>query len=83
MRVGRPKWFNLLRLLPISFRAPDRGCGCAKEPRDVPAVASFIADYPGALPPPNKQGGIPGWVGRQNFFNLFLLTFILRSGSRS
>jgi hypothetical protein len=29
---------------------------------------------------PNGPQGIPAWVGWQHFFNLFLLTFIIRSG---
>ena len=74
VRVGRSKWFNLLWLLLIV------GVGFAKELREVPAAASFIADYPGTVPPPDEQDGIPAWVGWQHFLNLFLMTFIIRSG---
>ncbi|MPV35999.1 molybdopterin-dependent oxidoreductase [Georgenia subflava] len=80
VRVGRSKWFNLLWLLPIGFVVLIAGVGFAKELREVPAVADFIADYPGTVPPANGQEGIPAWVGWQHFFNLFLMTFIIRSG---
>ena len=41
----------------------------AKELRGLSAVQSFIADYPGTVPPPNRQVGFPTWVGWQHFFN--------------
>ena len=80
VRVGRSRWFNLLWLLPIGFVLLIVGVALAKELRGLSAVQSFIADYPGTVPPPNGQEGIPTWVGWQHFFNLFLFTFIIRSG---
>jgi methionine sulfoxide reductase catalytic subunit len=80
VRVGRSKWFNVLWLLPIGFVLLVAGVALAKELRDIPSVAAFIARHPGASNPPNGKQGIPGWVGWQHFFNLFLMTFIIRSG---
>jgi hypothetical protein len=80
VRVGRTRWFNLLWLLPIGFVALIVGIALAQELRALPAVASFIERNPGTVAPPNGQQGIPAWVGWQHFFNLFLLTFIIRSG---
>ena len=80
VRVGRSRWFNLLWLLPIGFVLLIAGVALAKELRDLPAVRSFIGQYPGAVDPPNGQVGIPAWVGWQHFLNLFLMTFIIRSG---
>ena len=80
VRIGRSKWFNVLWLLPIGFVLLVAGVAVAKELRDIPAVEAFIARHPGASNPPNGKQGIPGWVGWQHFFNLFLMTFIIRSG---
>ena len=80
VRVGRYKWFNLLWLLPIGFVLLIAGVALAKELRGLPSVQSFIGQYPGTVAPPNGQVGIPAWVGWQHFFNLFLMTFIVRSG---
>lgn len=80
VRVGRTRWFNLLWLLPIGFVVLIGGVALAKELRGLPAVATFIGRHPGSVLPPNAQRGIPAWVGLQHFFNLFLLTFIIRSG---
>jgi len=80
VRVGRSHWFNLLWLLPIGFGLLVVGVALAKELRGLPAVQSFIGQYPGTVEPLNGQEGIPAWVGWQHFFNLFLMTFIIRSG---
>ena len=80
VRVGRSRWFNLLWLLPIGFVLLIAGVALAKELRGLPTVASFINQYPGTVTPRNGQQGIPAWVGWQHFLNLFLLTFIIRSG---
>ncbi len=80
VRLGRSRWFNLLWLLPIGFVVLIVGIALAKELRALPAVATFIDQYPGTVAPPNGQRGIPVWVGWQHFFNLFLLIFIIRSG---
>ena len=80
VRVGRSKWFNLLWLLPIGFVLLIVGVALAKELRGLPAVQSFIGQYPGIVELPNGREGIPAWVGWQHFFNLFLMTFIIRSG---
>jgi hypothetical protein len=36
------------------------GVAVAKELRALPAVQSFITQYPGTVDPPNEQEGIPG-----------------------
>ena len=80
VRIGSSKWFNLLWLIPIGFVVLILAVGFAQQLREVPAVAAFIADHPGTVVPPNGKIGIPAWVGWQHFFNLFLMTFIIRSG---
>ena len=80
VRVGRSKWFNLLWLLPIGFVLLIAGVALAKELRGLPAVKSLIGQYPGTVTLPSGREGIRSWVGWQHFLNLFLITFIIRSG---
>lgn len=80
IRIGASKWFNLLWLLPIGFVVLILAVGFAQELRQVPAVATFINHHPGTVPLPDATVGIPGWLGWQHFFNLLLMTFIIRSG---
>ena len=82
VRVGRSKWFNLLWLLPIGFVLLIVGVALAKELRGLPAVQSLIGQYPGTVTLPSGLEGIPSWVGWQHFLNLFLITFIIRSGTQ-
>ncbi|CAN5743951.1 hypothetical protein BH24ACT14_BH24ACT14_21860 [soil metagenome] len=82
VRVGRSKWFNLLWLLPIGFVLLIVGVALAKELRGLPAVQSLIGQYPGTVTLPSGLEGIPSWVGWQHFLNLFLITFITRSGTQ-
>ena len=80
VRVGRSRWFNLLWLLPIGFLLLIIGVATAKELRSLASVQSFIDRCPGTVEPTNGQEGIPTWVGWQHFLNLFMMTFIIRSG---
>ena len=79
LRVGRDKWFNLLWLLPIGFVLLVAAVAIGKGLSHMPAMQAFIERYPGSdhrgVPP-----GMPAWVGWTHFFNLFLMTFIIRSG---
>jgi len=79
LRVGRDKWFNLLWLLPIGFVLLVAAVAIGKGLSHTPAIQTFIERYPGSdhrgVPP-----GMPAWVGWTHFFNLFLMTFIIRSG---
>jgi methionine sulfoxide reductase catalytic subunit len=79
LRVGRSKWFNLLWLAPIEFGLLIIGVVVAQALRELPSVQAFIEKYPGNIPPPNGVQGVPAWANRQHFFNLFLMTFIIRS----
>lgn len=47
----------------------------------LPAVESFLADYPGSTPRPEAAPtGLPAWLGWQHFLNLFFLVLIVKSG---
>ncbi|MEV8516943.1 hypothetical protein [Dactylosporangium sp. NPDC051484] len=46
-------------------------------------MREFLAAYPGEYHlPQDAPVGIPGWVGWQHFFNVFLMVLIIRSGLR-
>ncbi|KIC68389.1 cytochrome b/b6 domain-containing protein [Pseudarthrobacter phenanthrenivorans] len=47
----------------------------------LPAVASFVADYPGQSElPDNAPVGFPAWLAWQHFLNAFFLLLIIRTG---
>ncbi len=49
--------------------------------RELPAVQSFMIDYPGESElPTNAPVGLPAWLGWQHFLNSFFILFIIRSG---
>ena len=48
--------------------------------RGVPAVASFVSDYPGTAPALPTPEGIPGWVAVLHALNAFFLVLIVKSG---
>ncbi len=81
VRIGRSKWFNLLWLLPIGFVVAIVAVATAKGIRGLPAVESFIEEYPGLSElPADAPVGFPAWLGWQHFLNAFFMIFIVRSG---
>lgn len=53
----------------------------AKWLTDVPAVRSFLADYPGHSElPAGAPVGFPAWLAWQHFLNAFFLLLIIRTG---
>ena len=49
----------------------------------LPFMQDFLAAYPGEYAlPAGAPVGIPGWIGWQHFFNIFLMTLIIRSGTQ-
>ena len=49
--------------------------------RTLPAVQSFLADYPGHTElPADAPTGLPAWLGWQHFLNAFFILLIIRSG---
>jgi methionine sulfoxide reductase catalytic subunit len=79
LRVRRDKWLNLLWLMPMGFALLVAAVAIGKWLHNMPAVETFIERYPGS----DNRGvplGMPGWLAWTHFFNLFLMTFIIRSG---
>lgn len=49
--------------------------------RTLPAVNSFIEQYPGTTPlPEGAPVGLPAWLGWQHFLNMFFILFVIRTG---
>ncbi|WP_438354409.1 cytochrome b/b6 domain-containing protein [Microbacterium sp. CJ88] len=49
----------------------------------LPALQDFLTTYPGEYHlPEGAPVGLPGWLGWQHFFNVFLMVLIIRSGLR-
>ncbi|WP_137725337.1 molybdopterin-dependent oxidoreductase [Prescottella subtropica] len=82
LRIGRDRWFNVLWLLPIGFVAIITAVAIAKGVHNIPAMQDFMVRHPGTHVPAEleEHQGFPAWVQWQHFFNLFLMTFIIRSG---
>ncbi|MDQ6739713.1 MAG: cytochrome b/b6 domain-containing protein, partial [Actinomycetota bacterium] len=81
IRLGSNKWFNLLWLIPIGLLLLIIGVAVAKGLRELPGVQAFMQRYPGmSRLPDNAPVGFPAWLGWQHFLNLFLMTFLIRSG---
>jgi thiosulfate reductase cytochrome b subunit len=77
----RSRWFALVWLVPAAIVLLALAVLAARWLRDLPAVASFIATYPGeSALPADAPTGLPAWVGWQHFFNGFLLLLIVRTG---
>lgn len=80
LRVGRDRWLNLLWLIPIGFVLLVAAVAVGKGLYNMAAVQTFIQRHPGTQVPSQTRPGLPAWVGWTHFFNLFMMTFIIRSG---
>ncbi len=80
LRVGASRWFNLLWLVPVGFVLLLVAVAVAKELRTMVGVQDFIRHHPGTGFAIRFMVALPAWVRVQHFFNLFLMTFIIRAG---
>lgn len=80
LRIGRDGWLNLLWLFPIKFLLLVAAVAVGKGLHNMPTVQAFIQRYPGTQQRSGMSTGVPARVGWTHFFNLFLMTFIIRSG---
>ena len=80
LRIGK-RWINVLWFLPLGFGCLLLAVAVAQALRQVPAVADFLARYPGV---PASQApvtaGFPAWLRLLHFLNLFFMAFIVRAG---
>src|SRR4051812_34975221 len=77
----RSKWLKLAWLVPAAVLLLLLVVLAARGARELPAVQSFIRDYPGepALPAGTAEGFSVG-TGVQHFLNSFLILFVIRTG---
>ena len=80
IRFGR-HWINVLWALPVIFVTGVIAIAGAQALRALPASQAFIASYPGVPESAaSVSSGFPAWLRVMHFLNLFLMTFIVRSG---
>lgn len=74
------RWRRLLWIAPVLVVLAVVVVLGAQALRGVPAVAEFVAAYPGTAPSLPSPAGIPGWVAVLHVFNAFFLVLIVKSG---
>jgi thiosulfate reductase cytochrome b subunit len=78
---GQRRWFRLIWIIPALLVAFALVVLVANWLRGMPAIADFIAQYPGQDPlPESAPVGFPAWLAWQHFFNAFLIIFVIKSG---
>ena len=79
--VAKSKWTKLAWILPLALVALFAVVLAAKGLRELPAVQSFVATYPGESElPQGTPVGFPAWLSWQHFLNGLLILLIIRSG---
>jgi len=80
VRIGG-RWVSVLWALPIGFALLVLLIAAAQSLREIPAVKTFIAHYPGiAQAAPSVDSGFPAWLRWQHFLNMLFMMFIIRAG---
>jgi thiosulfate reductase cytochrome b subunit len=79
--LRQSRWFTLVWLVPALLVAFVLVVLVANWLRSLPAVADFIAEYPGRADlPASAPVGFPAWLAWQHFLNAFFILFLIRSG---
>ncbi|MFC5500773.1 cytochrome b/b6 domain-containing protein [Lysinimonas soli] len=77
----RSRWFKLVWIIPIVVVGAFLIVLAAKGIRGLPAVQSFLHDYPGQSALPSwAPVGFPAWLEWQHFLSSFFMLFIIRTG---
>ncbi len=77
----RSRWWKLAWLIPAGVALVILVVLAARGIRELPAVQSFMSDYPGESElPSGAPVGFPAWLGWQHFLNSFFMLFIIRTG---
>lgn len=75
------RWFPLVWAIPAALVLLVIVVLAARALRELPAVADFVAQFPGTTElPEGTPVGLPAWLGWQHFLNVFFLALIVRTG---
>ncbi|WP_394771555.1 cytochrome b/b6 domain-containing protein [Lacisediminihabitans sp.] len=78
---AKSRWFKLVWIVPAVLVALFLLVLAARGIRALPAVQSFMTDFPGATTlPAGAPVGFPAWLAWQHGLNAFFILFIIRSG---
>lgn len=78
---SKTRWFKLVWLIPLVLAVLFALVLAARGIRALPAVESFLEQYPGASELPDSAPvGFPAWLAWQHALNAFFILFIIRSG---
>ena len=75
------KWFKLVWIVPAVLALLAAVVLAAQGLRTLPAVRSFLSEYPGESElPSGTPVGFPAWLAWQHFLNAFFILLIIRTG---
>jgi thiosulfate reductase cytochrome b subunit len=78
---AKSRWFKLVWIIPAVLVALFLLVLAMRGIRELPAVQSFMTEFPGATTlPAAAPVGFPAWLAWQHGLNAFFLLFIIRSG---
>lgn len=79
--MRKSRWFRLVWIVPAALVLLVAVVLVAKGLRTLPAVRSFMSEFPGASEvPAGSPVGFPAWLAWQHFLNSFFVLLIIRSG---
>ncbi len=77
----KSRWFKLVWIIPATLVVLFLLVLAMRGIRGLPAVQSFMTDFPGATTlPGDAPVGFPAWLAWQHGLNAFFILFIIRSG---
>jgi thiosulfate reductase cytochrome b subunit len=80
-KTASRRWLTLAWAIPAALVVLLLVVLAAKGIRELPAVQSFMRDYPGRSElPAGAPVGFPAWLGWQHFLNFFFIVLIIRAG---
>jgi thiosulfate reductase cytochrome b subunit len=79
--ITSSRWFKLVWIIPAALVLLFLIVLAAKGIRGLPAVQSFMKDYPGrSALPEGAPVGFPAWLAWQHYLNFFFIVLIIRAG---
>lgn len=79
--LQKSRWFKLVWIIPAVLVGLFLLVLAMRGIRGLPAVQSFMSDFPGATTlPEGAPVGFPAWLAWQHGLNAFFILFIIRSG---